>query len=907
MSINAFNNGQQQFKTFNRRRRAQYSEESFAKGIKYVTSPLDLGYCRNMINYDLGQNGLSLLPRQGLRVHNAALASNSTVASTIMQNLDKYQIVFSTEITEDDGKTYGVVLIGSINDNQTGPVKVGDMYVVTLAPGTQENYFTNTEEILKSNCYIAAVPGYAFYYNNPDKATIHGMEVANPQNILNPIGTVMSAEGTTRYYAFAKNTSTNKNVPMLLTFDNSSKHYGFVALDIMPTTAYQASSGMFNMLQDNPYTFADRYAGGTLQLMGCIVYNTDGTLATTQYVNKEYDYRINYQVPKNGKYKIAWEWKEVGSSSFTLIEEQIYDFTQTTPPQIKLRWSSPVEAAILQVQVYPYASETTIVNLATFGSAPSNPTNGTKYYNSDTHKIYTYNGSGWDGGFLPLTSCYYKRLDENNHLYRWLGNAMGATDMYDYIASHVMMVNITAANVASDSAVNTPVENYDLGTCKGMVTWKQRIGVYAPNKGANMLFLSEPNNPAWFPYPRNVSLFSEDIIKCVEYLDYLLVFTTDALYQLVQGDDGDSWSEVCLQKNLKITPSDVPLIKIIKNMVFFKSNNYFYMVVPSASSTTGLSVAAISENIELLLDNFEEAIEEILHDTYDNNRKFELLRFKNFVDYKNVYNQYTFSTVSGKKFNYYLIYNIESRYWYSRIIESETWLDIFKIDVADVNVYTSLGYIDNNQFVIQLFKFHDENCHDMYLRKGMDHTIDISKYNREHTEFPNYQLIDTGYREHESDFKKRFRELQFKLNNYAQLDLRFYTEFMIDGYLRQHESAYEIHQIIDKDDPRFGVISYDRVYGEEAGHFVPGATILGETPLLPDDKGRFYQHNPEETTRDKLMWKLDVSEFPETVFWKVRFPVSGKGYVPRLKILNMDQERYEMLNISWVYRMLYSR
>jgi hypothetical protein len=130
---------------------------------------------------------------------------------------------------------------------------------------------------------------------------------------------------------------------------------------------------------------------------------------------------------------------------------------------------------------------------------------------------------------------------------------------------------------------------------------------------------------------------------------------------------------------------------------------------------------------------------------------------------------------------------------------------------------------------------------------------------------------------------------------------------MIDGYLRQHDSQYEIHQVVDKQDPRYGVITYDRIYASDAGQDIPGATILGETPLIYDEEDDMYYHNPEEQTVDKLMWKLDVSEFPETVFWKTRFPVSGKGYVPRLKILNMDEETYEMLNISWVFRMLYSR
>jgi hypothetical protein len=333
------------------------------------------------------------------------------------------------------------------------------------------------------------------------------------------------------------------------------------------------------------------------------------------------------------------------------------------------------------------------------------------------------------------------------------------------------------------------------------------------------------------------------------------------------------------------------------------------MVVPSATSTTGLSIAPISTNIEQFLDNFADAVEETMVEVYDNKTPYKLVKYNNHVNYKNVYNIYTFKSDRGVYFNLYLIYNIETRYWTIYCVESKSFIDSYKIDVADVNIYMAYTPTIINGKVskgIQFLKY-DDDRHDFYIHPNLTITDDVEQYCIDHQVFKNYQYIDTGYREHESDFKKRFRELQFKLNNYAQLDLKFYTQFMIDGYLRQDESSYEIHQVVDKDDPRFGVITYDRVYAEEAGHDVPGATILGTSPLLPDEEGRLFRHNPEETVVDKLMWKLDLSEFPETVFWKTRFPVSGKGYVPRLKILNMDQEKYEMLNISWVFRMLYSR
>jgi hypothetical protein len=907
----------QQFKKFNRQRRTQYSEESFASGIKYATSPLALGFARNLVNFDLGEDGDSLLPRRGLRTFEVSQEVDLTNAEEYDPNTaTEKQIYHASENTEEDHLTYRQMLMGNVNvtdENKEKVVKTGDLNLITIYPeghgGTVIPY-ANSEVITVLAQHTEDYSNYEFFFNSPNMAEIHGIPLEDASINASHIGTELAAEGTKKYYCFRRNKETGETKPVFITFDKAKGCYVFEELTPQTTTAYYATLSMYNMLQDNPYEFVDQYGAGTLQFMGCYVTDLEGIQRQATYINTNYYFRMNYAAPKGGKYKVIWEWKEPVSSSWTELETQYYDFTEETPPKMQVKWTSPASAVILRVQAYPVDNEREIVDLLTFSSeAPATASQGDKYFNPDTRKIYTYSGTAWAQPVLPLTSVIYKRLDDKDTLYRWLGNQMGVTDEYTYISSQAILVNVTFGEAMSDSSQNLELANYDLATCRGMVTWGQRVCVYAPDKALNMLFVSEPNNPAWFPYPRNVSLFNENIIKCVAYLDYLLVFTTDAIYQLTLTDDGDGWTERCLQKNLNIQMCDVPLIKIIKNMVFFKSNNYFYMVVPSTTSTTGLSVAPISTNIELLLDDFAEAIEEMMVEVYDNKVPFKLVKFKNHVNYKNIFNIYTFQSDRGMYFNIYLIYNIETRYWTIYCIESKTFIDSYKIDVADVNIYMAYTPIVINGKLshgIQFSKY-DDNRHDFYIHPYLTPDDYIEKICEEDQFFKNYQYIDTGYREHESDFKKRYRELQFKLNNYAQLDLTFYTQFMIDGYMRQNEATYEVTQIVDKDDPRYGVIEYSRVYDEEAGHFVPGATILGETPLLPDEEGRLYRHNPEEQIRDKLMWKLNISEFPETVFWKTRFPVSGKGYVPRLKILNMDQEKYEMLNISWVFRSLYSR
>lgn len=912
-----FSNELQQFKKFNRNRRVQYSDETFASGIKYATSPLAAGFARNLVNFDLGEDGDSLLPRQGLRVFEVTQDldyTNKVDYNEHGKHIEK-QIYHATEVIEEDGLTYRQVLLGNVSfteENKNDAVKTGSLDLLTIYPkGTKEvlAYEKDTLDVLGQHTEVYDPNRYEFFFNSPAEASIHGMSLADPSIIATHIGTEMATEGSKKYYCFRKDKETGKTEPVFITFDKDLGHYVFEVLEPQETTAYNASLSMYNMLQEDPYVFNDKYDAPSLQFMGVYVTDLDGKQRQATYKNTEYYFRMNYAVGKGQKYKVVWEWKEPVASNWTELETQYYDFTEETPPVMQLKWAAPTSSAILRVQAFPYDMSRDVIDLLTFATEAPAGMNGEKFFDPDLRKIYTYKDNEWKDSAFPLTSVLYRRLDDNNAFFRWGGNEMIPTDEYTYVASSAMLVNITFGEAMSESSQNLDYTRYDLSTGRGMVTWGQRVCIYAPDKALNMLFVSEPNNPAWFPFPRNVSLFNENILKCIAYLDYLLVFTTDAIYQLTLAENGDGWTEKCLQKNLKIQMSDVGLIKIIKNMVFFKSNNYFYMVVPNSTSITGLTVAPISSNIEVFLDDFEAAVEEIMIEVYDNKREYELVRFRNHINYKNIYNQYTFKTDQGPYLNLFLIYNIETRYWTTYCIESRTFIDSYKIDVADVNIYMAytprniLGKLTHD---IQFLKFADDR-HDFYLMPFLSTDISNEQFCIDHQVFKNYQFIDTGYREQESDFKKRFRELQFKLNNYAQVDLKFYTEFMIDGYLRQHDSQYEIHQVVDKEDPRYGVITYDRVYSDLSGHDIPGATILGETELLYDEDGNKYVHNAEEQVVDKLMWKLDVSEFPETVFWKTRFPVSGKGYVPRLKILNMDEETYEMLNISWVFRMLYSR
>ena len=107
---------------------------------------------------------------------------------------------------------------------------------------------------------------------------------------------------------------------------------------------------------------------------------------------------------------------------------------------------------------------------------------------------------------------------------------------------------------------------------------------------------------------------------------------------------------------------DIPLIRTVKNMVFFKSGNYYYMVVPKANSTTGeLVVAPISRPVELFFDRFKEAIDSVLKKVYDYEDDIQLVHHYNFLDFEDVHNMYVFQTTKGVLLNIAVLYNTVAR------------------------------------------------------------------------------------------------------------------------------------------------------------------------------------------------------------------------------------------------------
>jgi hypothetical protein len=149
----------------------------------------------------------------------------------------------------------------------------------------------------------------------------------------------------------------------------------------------------------------------------------------------------------------------------------------------------------------------------------------------------------------------------------------------------------------------------------------------------------------------------------------------------------------------------------------------------------------------------------------------------------------------------------------------------------------------------------------------------------------NYQYIDTGNREIDTEHKKRFREFQFKIKNINATELAFYTGFYVDGAERKNIIKYET-SVNENNEIIVTPVLDDAVSYNADGLFMP--TELGEED-------------------SKVCWVVGDSAFPGRTLWKVRMPVSGKGYTPRVELLSLNEQRYEILGHSWVYRTMDAR
>lgn len=612
-------------------------------------------------------------------------------------------------------------------------------------------------------------------------------------------------------------------------YDINRGRYESEEVPVKEITPKEAVRWGFNMLAENPYQFSDGVLTGDIDFQGLMVYDTNDQLLMTPEINQSLKLRLFYRGQTIKTYKFVWEWREPHAASWTKIREHSTALAGT--PQIVTPFSSPVSEVLIRVSAYEGDSD---------------------------------------------------------------------------IVQQSMTVGFNFDKGAYGSTANLEAKNYDLSNAFGMTYWKNRIVVYGVPQAPHTIFVSDINEPGYFPYPNNIDIFEEPIIHVLPFLEDLIIFTTTQIVLMTLNPDGVTWSKKVIQNNMAIREEEIKLIQVIKNMVFFKSGNYYYMIVPRLNSATGdLAVAPVSRNMEGFFDNFKNIVPKIVKELYYYEENLDLVSCLNFLDFEDIHNIYTFKSSDLNVYlNLDVLYNTVTRSWRLHLFESQFILKPYRQDATKPGVLMSTAelhqrmrdvndseYSEVDCVGIQFYQYNSSVLSESYIPRGFklliadrDQPEDIDELNTD-TQFKNWQMLDMGFREHNTDINKRYREFQFKINNIGQESLKFLTEFYLDSGVRRPLYTYEVVQNTDPESPDFGLIYLERV-----PYILSGITQLGD-----------------EEAPELSAWTLDKDMFPDMILWKVRVNVTGKGMAPGVMLICQTEAHYELLNLIWVYRMMYSR
>lgn len=806
------------YKKYERGTRLQTVDTLYSGGMLYTNTPLAENYSKAFVNYDITTDG-TLRSRPGL-CKLTGLKSEESFN-------DKLLISAEPMTTFDTNVTYQHLVVG---DKQ----KTANPENTMLGVG-KLSFFKSDGTALDK----AKDEHEALMHIHPE-VEIHGL--ALDESLPRYVG---CRAFNNDYYWFKPDGKLYHAGYLLAEYnqDNNEATYDFTAEAVEPKecTIEECNTIGFNMLLDNPYTFNNTY-----QDYGTAYPATVNTITIKGVLPYKDAARTQLELsPQPGQ-----------ELYFKIICDKIHRApTQNSRGEL----SQPMYLApyckytvIIQHSFDNGATWQTIRNASLAGNTSPQPTT------AQFENLLNYNVQ-WPKATTMLIKVTLQ--------------VIGSTDTNNPITLASSYITALKYVEKKDTdAINYDLQNYTLKHAEGMTYWKERLILWGVPEDKTMLFVSETRNPSYFPYPNNVSLFDEPIVNVVPLLDNLVVFTTSKIYIMTIDSDYIHLTQKCIQNNLRINPYDVHLMQVVKNMIFFKSGNYYYMIVPKAQSLTGeLTIAPVSKNIEYFLDNFKEELYKILNVLYNYKEKqcsdLIFTHYYNYLDYEDVTNVYVFKTPEERYLNFCLLYNTIQRTWRIYVYETANIMQPITHDATKKSIY---GLFNG----------------DMYETYMFDHkqSADIMG-----TVFKNYQLYDSGYRDQEYNLKKRYRELQFIIYNRSLKTTRFGTGFFIDGGMRN--PVYNTEPFIKT----LSENTYNPEYTGSEQHVelvlnttfdnaieIPGTTILGS-------------------------WILDQSVFPEQTIYKVRFPTSGKGYAPRAMLLNKDELAHDILNTSYVYRSLYSR
>lgn len=492
------------------------------------------------------------------------------------------------------------------------------------------------------------------------------------------------------------------------------------------------------------------------------------------------------------------------------------------------------------------------------------------------------------------------------------------------------------------------IDKFDLNNCKGMVTWLGRIGIYGAEGAESQIFFSDIEDAGYFPYPANVLDFETDILAVHNYLDNLLVFTVDAVWLVTPGTSIMTSTQKKILENTNIAEVDSLLVQVLKQEIFFKMNNQFYVLKPNkyTADVTDLKSYLNSTAISFLTEHFKTEMLKILNKMYeryepdwfytynipkDHDVINEPYSLKKRVRYTDLYLRDVTSTIINSEVHYiykttlkadteesphglgadyldiHFVYNTITRSWrlYTMCAEATNehgrcyYGNLCYTHKKDNSTYEFIGDPLNNNIIITkltndqviddvIAAYDDEDNFVKYVQNMKSDVFHNFAPMLSGVIYPNNQYIDTGVIAVDTAFLKRYREVQFNLINidHTHSEIQFKMYFQLDGHEQVSATQYNVYHETDLEATDYGTVYVVPIE-------VPNFSLYGDTSLGDTN-------HPE-------YWTVDNSKFPNLTAVNVRIELLGKGRRASLQLLNTSLKRYELAELVWIYRIMNAR
>ena len=474
---------------------------------------------------------------------------------------------------------------------------------------------------------------------------------------------------------------------------------------------------------------------------------------------------------------------------------------------------------------------------------------------------------------------------------------LGDDNTTDYVAE----INITCGTTKYDGLTTS---SFDLSTCKGMVAWQGRVGIYGISAAKDLIIFSDAEDPGYFPFPNNILIFDNEILAVHNYLDNLIVVTVDSIWMVTPGSTVLTSTQKRILANIHIPEIDAINLVVLKDQIFFKTDTQFYVLKPNTytSDATDLKNYVNSTAIANFTSDFQNNVVRLLNEVYRDiwqrltkeHRKdikfidFDVLDTHSVVKNEFVHYIYTITPILTDSI---VVGNVDLHLVYNTL--NRSWKLYFVAVGSEVNNYKPVWHKNKQSGQFYEFFTHvvpgEEPESEIVVACSTYDTVDDNLEDGDWhltDTYNNYQYLDTGNVSLEDVNTKRFREVQFNIMNLENSRLNFHTTFKVDGVEQVSSTEYEVQHITDSSDPDYGKLLVIPV--EFNNMFVPGVTALSG-------------NNNED------FWTLDMSKFPDLCIATVRLTLQGRGRRCSLQLLNNSLERYELANVNWVYRTMSAR